>query len=252
MLYFIKFLYAWLLPPGCFIIILCLGYYYWYKSNSLKSFLISVLLIYLLSIGVVSDFLIKPLEYAYPQPPINELKEAQAIVILGGGSFSGVPDFDGRGQLAGIAANRYIMGIRLYRKLHLPLILSGGMLKRSNKTRLNNLVRLLKSCGVDEKDIICDFESQNTVSNAYYTKKICDKYDFKNLVLVTAACHMPRSMAIFQREGICVIPYPSDYRTNRSFMLSTFAFTPHYSSLSNTAIAIKEYLGIIAIKLGLQ
>ena len=81
---------------------------------------------YLLSIGFVCNPLLKPLENYYVQPNLSALQDADAIVVLGGGSVGGVMDFDGEGQVGADPANRLFMGIRLHRALNLPIILSGG------------------------------------------------------------------------------------------------------------------------------
>ena len=49
-----------------------------------------------------------------------------------------------------------------------------------------------------------------------------------------------------------VIPYPTDYKTNRDFAIDAFAFTPSAEAVRTSAIAMKEYLGILAVKLGAQ
>ena len=71
-------------------------------------------------------------------------------------------------------------------------------------------------------------------------------------MLVTSAHHMPRSVALFRREGVDVIPYPANYMTNKVSVLDAFDFIPNHQSLSNLSSALKEYLGILAVKVGLQ
>ena len=252
MLYVIKFCYAWLLPPGIFLLALLLTCLVFRKSLSFKKLLPVLLLVYLLSISAVSDRLIKPLEDCYPQPALSELQDAEAIVILGGGYRRGVPDFDGAGQVADRAANRYLMGLRLYRSLRVPVILSGGLVYEESGTGPDNVSRLLMACGVPEKDIIPDAKSRNTADNAKYTGEICQARGFHKIVLVTSAHHIPRSVALFRREGIDVIPYPCNYMTHKVSMVDAFAFTPNQQSLNNSAAAIKNYLGILAVKAGLQ
>ena len=85
-------------------------------------------LIYLLSISAVSDKVIQPLEDQYAQPSVSELKDARAIVVLAGGSYDGVPDFDGKGQNSESSTVRLVAGLRLHRVLHLPVVLSDGRL----------------------------------------------------------------------------------------------------------------------------
>lgn len=63
---------------------------------------------------------------------------------------------------------------------------------------------------------------------------------------------MPRSVAFFEREGVDVIPYPTDYKTDKKLRLNAFAFTPSADALLHTAAAMKEYLGLLAVKMGWQ
>lgn len=250
MLYVIKLIYAWLLPPGLFLLALLAACWIHRKKPNRAGLLIPLLLMYLLSISAVTDRMIKPLEDYYPQPAAEDVKGAQAIVVLGGGSFGGVPDFDGKGQIAAGAANRHLMGLRLHRALHVPIVFSGGLVFAENGVEADSAVRLFRACGVKEKDLLADAKSRNTVENAKYTKQICSENGFGKVILVTSAYHMPRSVKLFRREGVDVIPYPCDYMTNKELVCDAFAFTPNHSSLSNTAIAIKEYLGILAIEAG--
>lgn len=252
MLYVLKLCYAWFLPPGLFILALLAVCWHCRKTARLSKMLPVILLIYLLSISAVSDRLIKPLEDYYPQPPVSELKEARAIAVLGGGSLGGVPDFDGEGQISAFAANRHLMGLRLHRVLKLPLIFSGGIVFEENGNEADIFARLLKASGVEDRYLLLDNKSRNTVENARFTKQLCQQKGFQKIILVTSAYHMPRSVALFRREGMDVIPYPTDYMTNQKLVLDAFAFTPNHSSVSLTAIAMKEYLGILALKMGLQ
>ena len=248
----LKLLYAWLLPPGLFLllalIVLCLSY----KTKKKSWFLLVFIVIYALSIRSVSNGLIKPLENYYIQPDETELHSAQAIVLLGGGSYGGVKDFDGEGQVTGSAANRLLMALRLHKALYLPIIMSGGQVYSYSASEADVEYRLLKACGVEEKYLIVDSQSRNTAENAKYTKQICAQRNFDKVILVTSAFHMPRSVMLFEREGVDVIPYPTDYQTNKDTVLDAFAFVPSIGNLYNTTVAMKEYMGIMAVKIGVQ
>ena len=252
MLYILKLCYAWLLPPGLFILALLVMCWHYRKTVRFIKVLPVILLIYLFSISAVSDRIIKPLEDYYAQPALSELKEAQAIVVLGGGNLGGVPDFDGEGQVSMWAANRHFMGLRLHRSMQLPMIFSGGLVHKESGVEAYTAVRLHKACGVEEKYLLPDAKSRNTVENVRFTRQLCEQNGFKKVILVTSAYHMPRSVALFRREGVDVIPYPTDYLTNRTLVLDAFAFTPNHHSVSHVAIAIKEYLGMLAVKMGWQ
>ena len=126
MLYVVKLLYAWLLPPGLFILLLLIAHILFVKTRRTRYYFLALAVMYLLSITLVSDRLLKPLETYYTQPELSALRYADAIVVLGGGSVGGVKDFDGEGQAAADPANRLLMGIRLHRALNLPILVSGG------------------------------------------------------------------------------------------------------------------------------
>ncbi len=252
MLYIIKWFYAWLLPPGLFLLVALAMLYLSYKTKKKIWLILPLFFIYMLSIRPVSDRLIKPLENYYAQPDVTELNSAQAIVLLGGGSCSGVKDFDGEGQISAGAANRLLMALRLHKALHLPIVLSGGQVFAYSANEADIEYRVLKACGLEDKYLIKDSQSRNTAENAKYTKQICAQRNFGKVILVTSAFHMPRSVMLFEREGVDVIPYPADYQTNRETVLDAFAFVPNIDCLYNTAVAMKEYMGIVAVKAGVQ
>lgn len=196
--------------------------------------------------------MIKPLENLYVQPTISEIKDAQAIVVLAGGSYDGVPDFDGTGQNSESSTVRLAAGLRIHRLLHLPIILSGGRTNNNTDTEANLEYRFLKACGVEEEYLIREDRSQNTAENAKFAKEICNQYQYDKVILVTSAFHMPRAVAFFKREGIIVYPYPTDYKTSKYPVMNALAFIPSAGSLYNTSITMKEYIGLLAVKMGWQ
>ena len=252
MLILLKLLYAWLLAPGIFLLAIAAVYFYNRKTKHAKGLLCLFALIYLTSISVVSDPIIQSLENWYGQPAVTDMKDAQVIVVLAGGSYDGVPDFDGTGQNSESSTVRVVAGLRLHRMLHLPVVYSGGSVTGDRATEASIGHRFLKACGVEEKYIIMEDRSRNTAENAKYVKQICQQHNFDKVILVTSAFHMPRSVAFFEREGMDVIPYPTDYKTDRNLKRNAFAFTPSADCLYHTSLAMKEYLGLLAVKMGWQ
>lgn len=247
-----KLLYAWLLPPGIVLLLLFAAVFCCRKSKEQRWFVMIFILLYLCSIRAFSDNLIKSLENQYDQPVLTALRDAQAIVVLGGGSYSGVSDFDGEGQISADTANRLFMGLRLHKTLVLPIIFSAGKVFSYSASGADIAYRLLKASGVEDKYLIMENRSRNTAGNAKLTKEICEKQKYDKVILVTSAYHMPRSVALFKREGVNVIPYPTDYRTDKNPVLNAFAFTPSADSLYDTSTAVKEYLGLLAVKMRWQ
>jgi uncharacterized SAM-binding protein YcdF (DUF218 family) len=64
-------------------------------------------------------------------------------------------------------------------------------------------------------------------------------------LLVTSAFHMPRSMALFRKAGFDVVPWPTDYKTAGNETPGLAQDNVH-DSLQNTAIAIREWIGLFA------
>ena len=114
LLYIIKWLYAWILPMGGIVLALILLLCYMFRKHSPGRWALTIVMavLYLLSIEPVSNALIHPLETAYDQPQ-GAAVDGDVIVLLGGGSRAGVPDFDGTGQVGSAAANRFLMALRL-------------------------------------------------------------------------------------------------------------------------------------------
>ena len=253
MLYVLKLIYYWLLPPGIFILLALIIAFLSKKSNRKYLLYLLTLIMFLLSIRSVGNAIMHPLEHAYPQPAVSELSKIDAIVVLGGGSIGGVNDFGGIGQIPGGMANRILAGIRLHKALdNAPIILSGGTVFDYTGCEADIEYRVLAACGINEKYLIKEDKSRNTVENARYTHDICKERKFKRLLLVTSAFHMPRSVEIFKREGLEVVPHPTDYRCDKETVYDVFAFVPNAYDLENVALALKEYLGILGLKLNLQ
>jgi len=55
---------------------------------------------------------------------------------------------------------------------------------------------------------------------------------------------MPRSVIAFERNGIAVIPAPTDYLSDREGY-TVYSFLPTAGSLKVSAAALKEYLGYL-------
>ena len=231
---------------------LLIAYCFGRKTKNEHWLVLIFALIYLFSIRLVSDRLIKSLEDWYDQPAVSVIKDVQGMVILGSGSYDGVPDFDGVGQNSESATVRLGTALRLHRALHLPMVLSGGHLFDDMDTEADIEYRFLRACGVEDQYLIKEDRSRNTAENAKYVKQIYQQHQFKKVILVTSVFHMPRAVALFQREGTNVIPYPTDYKTDKKLRLNAFAFTPSSDCLYHNSLAMKEYLGLLAVKMGRQ
>ena len=204
----------------------------------------------------VSNYLVKSLEWQ--NLPLANIPEAEAIVILGGATKSALPprpmvDLNEQGD-------RIIYGAKLYQDGLAPLIIAaGGRIewKNGGTPEADDMAGLLEFMGIPESVIIREQNSLNTYENAVNVKEILTEKGINKILLVTSALHMPRSLLIFQRQGIDVIPAPTDFLISEdnieSLNISGEAFIlnilPDAENIAKTTKALKEYLGMFIYRL---
>lgn len=248
MIYFLKAVSGFLLPPGIIIVILIV-YSVWLsrrEKNAARLLGLVTIIFYLISTNFVGEMMIRSLESRYNPP---QSVEGDVIIILGGGATLDTPDIDGLGHPTGATANRLITGARLYHTLGVPIIISGGQVFEDTGNEANIAKRILLELGLPENKIIIEDTSLNTRENVQNIKSILEDNVFQKPVLVTSAFHMERSLRNFSKLNINVQPFPTDYRSNININISVNKFIPSYGALNNFCTAIHEYLGIIALRM---
>jgi uncharacterized SAM-binding protein YcdF (DUF218 family) len=100
--------------------------------------------------------------------------------------------------------------------------------------------------------------SRNTYENGVNSHEILAKEGIKRILLVTSATHMPRAVRVFERQGLEVIPAPTDFLVTRAEWQYLREAGPHTQlinllpsagNLELTTRALKEYIGIAVYKL---
>ena len=243
MVYLLKFGASWVLPPGIFIVaFLAISWYAWKKRGEkrLAAVIAGVtLLFYLLCTGWVAERLLGSLEAAY-EPP--EMPTGDVIVMLGGGALPDSPDVDGTGSLCSSPANRLLTTVRLYRMLHVPILLSGGQVYSDSGAEAKIARRVLVSLGVPERDVLVETRSVNTTQNARYSAEIIEEHGFRRPILVTSAFHMRRAVLNFERAGLAVVPYPTDYMVSHHPVFHYTKLRPQTEALFDNTTVLQEIL----------
>lgn len=245
MMYILKFILLWLLPPGCIVLLLAALTFYLFKRKAAGKFAAAfiTLLLYFVSLMPTAQLLTHGLESSYTQ---QSAVKADVIAILGGGAVSGVPDIEGEGALAAAGMNRLVTGMRLQRMLGVPLIVSGGQVfKDSGEAEIAK--RVLISMGVKENMVYTDTKALNTRQNAQNIIVASKEKGWKRIIVVTSALHIPRAMQNFaavKDSDMEVTAYPCDYLSSGKIVISPFSFVPQAYALDLTAMALKEYLAL--------
>jgi uncharacterized SAM-binding protein YcdF (DUF218 family) len=212
-------------------------------------FLAAAVLTYLASIRLVGDALLGPLEQRYPSitderapPPVGY------VVVLGS-------DYHPRAGISVIAALdadglvRIVEGIRLVQRLAAAhLVVSGGAGPGEAAPALG-YAELARQSGVPEASIEVSDGALDTSGEARAVAKLLGTAPF---ILVTSAYHMPRAMQLMERAALRPIPAPVGQRARASRSNRIGLLIPGSSGLWETEHALHEYLGLLAIKMGLD
>ncbi len=212
--------------------------------------LLSVTLAVLLafSTGGVRTLLMRPLEYRYPPFPIDP-PTVGAVVVLGGGVIDRAPDEGGSAALSDDAMKRVVYGLRLYRSLGVPVVVSGGRAwDTGGESEADVAATLLARLGVPEGIVIKEGRSRTTWENAREVARILARRGITRVALVTSAYHMPRAMLAFSRAGVSCVAAPTGFSagTGRPGLLGSL---PSFGSLGLSFTALREYAGIIQYRL---
>ncbi|WP_337477747.1 YdcF family protein [Phascolarctobacterium succinatutens] len=251
MIYILKFIAAFLLPPGLFVLLgIILSAYLWRqrKRFGCLAFNLSAcltLLLYLSCTLVGAKLFGQPLENRYSQ---QQPAAAQVIVVLGGGSVGSVPDGAERGGLMSAGAARLLTAARLAKQHSLPVLISGGQVFSDGASEALVAERILLQLGLPQEQIIVETQARTTKENAAYSAALCRERGYKNVLLLTSALHMPRSMQFFERylggQGIKVAAYPCDYTLNPQGKFNPRWLVPQLQAFDVTCMALHEYVGM--------
>lgn len=183
--------------------------------------------------------------------PDAPLPRTQAIVVLSSGVEPAIAP-QPTVALDSETANRLLYGVQLYqRKLAPIVIVSGGRLPWSkNEPPLSEgMAEVIELMGVPKSAIVQEAASANTYENAAYVRTILKERQISRILLVTSAMHMPRALALFQRQGIDAIAAPCDFVAltrpkPEDWRAAALDLIPDAGYLQMTSMAVKEYLGI--------
>ena len=159
------------------------------------------------SMPIVGEWLALPLERDYPVQLAKDMPNADAIVLMGGGIW-GVTNYPYAMLKDG--ADRAWHAARLWKAGKAPIIIP------SNVDAELCDIKLLVDLGVPCEAVVLENQAVNTEENAKFVAKILAAKNAKSakILLVTSACHMKRSLYMFQKYApeIECIPAATDYQ----------------------------------------
>ncbi|MEO7773483.1 MAG: ElyC/SanA/YdcF family protein [Steroidobacteraceae bacterium] len=203
--------------------------------------------LYCAAIPAIADRLLQPLEGFYPPLREDSLPvDTAAIVVLGNGYAprSGIPVTS---ALFEDGLVRVVEGVRLarYFSLHygwnIDLIMSGSEDEGRPASALG-YAKLATQLGVSTDSIRMVTTPRDTSEEANAMSGLLGTRPF---VLVTSAYHMRRAMLLMQRAGAKPIAAPTGH-----WVGGPSTWRPGWQGLRSTERALREYLALLAIRLG--
>jgi uncharacterized SAM-binding protein YcdF (DUF218 family) len=252
-IYLSKILPEFVYAPGLTIVLLVFAALIRKRRRGLAWLLavVGVLYLYFMSTWVVAEALERSLESRYPAVDVDGAPKADAIVVLGG--YLHIPNARHKSYEFEDAIDRLWMGARLYKAGKAPLILlTGGIVPMYGEGDIPESVtakQVLQEWGIPAEAVVVEPKSQNTRENATFSAPILASKGAKKLILVTSAEHMPRSVAIFRRAGMDVLPVPTDYYGGWENRETVLRWLPQAVHLYHANQALKEWLGILIYRI---
>lgn len=188
------------------------------------------------------------LEARYPRPVLTT---APACMIVLGGAFD-LEVTAGRGGMEmNQAADRFIEAARLARLYpQSKILVSGGdgSFSGDYKGDADLSPAFFEAMGVDPTRIIRETTSRNTAENVGETRQLLEANSLSDCLLITSGYHMPRAKALFDAEGLKIVPWPSDYRSSGRVTLR-LDFTQPSLNAALTSTAMREWAAILFSRL---
>jgi uncharacterized SAM-binding protein YcdF (DUF218 family) len=192
--------------------------------------------------------------------PPGTIPETEVIVVLGGGTYPQqyprpTIEVNNAGDRILYAANLYHAGKATH------LLLSGGGITWQDSRQMSIAEEMAVLAGwmnVPEEALWLQEESRNTYEDALYSAEMLEEKGINQIVLVTSAMHMPRSVALFEAQGLEVIPAPTDFVVTEVGWENITSFnpqailtslTPTVGNMGLTTATLKEYLGMLVYSL---
>ena len=236
-----KILPLFLLPVGLCLILVLLGFI----ARLRWPFILSWLLLYVCSLGLVSQLLWRWLESPWIRLLVEDAPSADAIVVLSGGHH----------PAPGIAhvnewhdPDRFLAGVDLYRAGKAPLLFfTGGATPFYPGQPPEGERYLLEAerMGVPVDAMASTFPVVNTSQEASAIRLLLPNNS--RILLVTSAFHMQRAQRLMERQGLTVVPFPVDFHSRGSWAGSFWddptQWVPTASSLYSSSKALRELMG---------
>jgi uncharacterized SAM-binding protein YcdF (DUF218 family) len=242
----------WLLPLPISLIAVCIGLLFRLAGRRRIAHTLivaGVTLALAATFGPIANSLLRPLEARYHAVlDASALPSAPGYVVVLGSGYHPRNALPVTAALDSVGIVRLTEGLRLLRQLPgAQLILSGGPV-RGEPPIARGYALAADALGVPAASMILIDEPPDTGAEI---RAIHARVGDAPVLLVTSAAHMPRAMALCRREGLHAIAAPTGNLAAPSGRGGFWLPLPSGASLIKSETAFHEYLGLLALTLGI-
>lgn len=238
----VKLITAMILPPFNIILLWLLALLLFslsYKYTAYFLALLGISILYVFSIPYTSQKLGDSL-VENKTLTIEKYKEAQAIVVLGGGLRDSQELF-GKLAITGIPLERMRYAAYLHKETNLPILVTGSSPNGTSEAKVM----------ADEFKLFFNIETKwlenkakTTKENAIFSREILEKENIHKIILVTNQWHMKRAEMLFSQQGFEVMPASvGSGDTPDHYQLNFMHFIPQAGAMNSNMLALKEWIG---------
>ncbi len=236
--------FGFLSPPTIFIVLSLAGALIallWWRMG-IVLVLVSSLCLYAAATPALSSYLLRRVEAALPRNA--DLDTAQAIIVLGGDVRPGGADIPDR--LGPLSIERMALAAEAQRRLHLPVVVSGGTVRGAHSSE-GALMKTALEADFAVPVAWTEEHSRTTWENALFTARLLLPEKLTTVVVVSQAWHLPRALWAFERVGLKALPWPAPRTAAR--LGSAGDFLPSLAALHDTFYALHEMIGGVFYRL---
>jgi len=210
-------------------------------KKSIKSLSTAIVILFLSAFPPFSSTVMTAIENDYP-PYVKTNLAIDYIIVLGCRNSSNA-DLPVTSQLANCSLQRMVEALRIYQLHPEARIITSGTGGHSPISHAETVKQSLVLLGVPSQKIITENFPKDTEEEA---QLIAPRVQGTQVILVTNAEHMPRSMNYFQTEGIFPIAAPTGYWVkNPDGDKSWGYYIPSSKTLNQSTVAWYESLGLV-------
>ena len=211
----------------------------------------AVVLLWLFSLGLVSQTLWRWLENPWQRQLAAEAASADAIVVLSGGRH---PAPGATKVSEWHDPDRFMAGLELYRQGKAPrLLFTGGAspFRPGQSPEGQRYLQEAEQLGIPAAAMQSTPPVVNTAQEAIAIRQLLQSSDRSanttRILLVTSAFHMRRAQRLFERQGLKVVPFPVDFQARGQWAGPLWSdptqWLPTAGALDGSSRALRELLG---------